>query len=214
MSSKIYARADGKPAEPLVWPRVDGEALFDAGAGDPANPQTRLAQLERETERRIQEGRQAGFQEGLAKAKAAAAGEMNALHERIGKTIAELAGLRPRLRLQAEADLLKLALAIARRILHRELAVDPQALHGLIQAALEKLRSEEICRVRIHPSQEPLFRSVLEHSPQARTVEFQADPTLDRGAAVFETTRGNLDASVETQLREIEQGLSDRLERA
>ena len=32
------------------------------------------------------------------------------------------------------------------------------------------------------------------------------------GRAIFETTRGNLDASVETQLHEIEQGLTDRLD--
>jgi flagellar assembly protein FliH len=42
-------------------------------------------------------------------------------------------------------------------------------------------------------------------------VELAADKTLARGAVVFETNRGNLDASVETQLREIEQGLTDRL---
>src|SRR5262249_50250608 len=125
----------------------------------------------------------------------------------------ELAELRPRLRRQAEADLLKLAFAIARRILHRELNVDPEALRGLIQAALEKLQAQEICRGRVHPSQEQLVRSLLAQSTQTSQVELPADPALDRGAAVFETARGNLDASVETQLREIEQGLSDRLRR-
>jgi flagellar assembly protein FliH len=94
------------------------------------------------------------------------------------------------------------------------LAVDPEAMRGLIQAALEKLHSQEICRVRMHPSQEALMRSMLERSPHGRAVQFQADPALARGAAIFETSRGNLDASVETQLREIEQGLTDRLERA
>jgi flagellar biosynthesis/type III secretory pathway protein FliH len=58
-----------------------------------------------------------------------------------------------------------------------------------------------------------LVRSMLEHSPQARSLQFQLDPALEHGAAVFETTRGNLDASVETQLREIGQGLTDRLDR-
>src|SRR5207302_8272193 len=110
----------------------------------PADPQSRLAQLERDIDRRLQEARQAGYQEGAAAAKAASAAEIKALGERVAKTVAELTELRPRLRRQAEADLLKLALAIARRILHRELAVDPAAMRGLIQAALEKLQSQEI----------------------------------------------------------------------
>jgi flagellar assembly protein FliH len=122
--------------------------------------------------------------------------------------------LRPRLRRQAESDLVKLSLAIARRILHRELSVDPEAMRGLIQAALEKLQSQEICRVRIHPSQEPLLRSMMQGRADARTMQVQTDPALDKGTAIFETSRGDLDASVEIQLREIEKGLTDRLERA
>jgi flagellar assembly protein FliH len=213
MSSKIYAGASGQPAEPLIWPRVDGNAARDSGGGDRGDSEARQAEMQREAERRVQEARQAGFQDGLATAKTAAAAEIKALNERVGRSILELVELRPRLRRQAEADLVKLALAIARRILHRELAVDPEAMRGLIQAALEKLQSQEIYRVRIHPSQEALVRSMLEHSPQARSLQFQSDPALEHGAAVFETTRGNLDASVETQLREIEQGLTDRLDR-
>jgi flagellar assembly protein FliH len=213
MSSKIYARGDAHPAEPFAWPQVEGGAMVEAGRA-PADTQSRLAQLERDLERRLHEARQAGFQEGAASAKAAAAAEIKALAERVAKTVAELADLRPRLRRQAEADLLKLALAIARRVIHRELAVDPSAMQGLIQAALEKLQSQEIYRVRLHPSQEPVVRALVGQSFQARKIEFHADPKLDRGAAIFETVRGNLDASVETQLREIEQGLTDRLERA
>jgi flagellar assembly protein FliH len=213
MSSRIYASADAGPAEPLIWARVDGDNALDSGSGEHGDPQARRADMQREAERRAQEARQAGFQEGLATAKTAAAAEIKALSERVARTIVDLVEMRPRLRRQAEADLVKLALAIARRILHRELAIDPEAMRGLIQAALEKLQSQEIYRVRIHPSQEALVRSMLEHSPQARSLQFQLDPALEHGAAVFETTRGNLDASVETQLREIGQGLTDRLDR-
>jgi flagellar biosynthesis/type III secretory pathway protein FliH len=39
------------------------------------------------------------------------------------------------------------------------------------------------------------------------------DGSRDPGAAVFETERGNLDASVESQLGEIERGLADALRR-
>ena len=44
-----------------------------------------------------------------------------------------------------------LALAIARRILHRELTVAPEALLGLVKAALEKIGGREIHRVRVSP---------------------------------------------------------------
>jgi flagellar biosynthesis/type III secretory pathway protein FliH len=47
--------------------------------------------------------------------------------------------------------------------------------------------------------------------PGAAHIEVIGDPTLDRGAVLFETARGRLDASAETQFAEIERGLTDRL---
>jgi flagellar biosynthesis/type III secretory pathway protein FliH len=38
-----------------------------------------------------------------------------------------------------------------------------------------------------------------------------ADPAQERGGVIFETSRGKLDVSIGTQLREIERGLTDRL---
>src|ERR1051326_1913950 len=143
MSSKIYGRVEARPAEPLVWPCVNGSAVIGDAIHDPGDPKTRQAQLERDLERRLHEARQAGFQEGVNSAKTAVAAEMKSLSERIATHIAELAYPRPRLRRQAEGDLLKLALAIAHRILHRELSVDPGAMQGVIQAALDKLQSQE-----------------------------------------------------------------------
>jgi flagellar biosynthesis/type III secretory pathway protein FliH len=102
MSSKIYTGATAGPAEPLVWPQVDGDAVLEGGSGD---TQGRRAEVEREAERRIQEARQAGYQDGLATAKTAAAAEIKGLSERVARTIVDLSELRPRLRRQAEADL-------------------------------------------------------------------------------------------------------------
>src|SRR5437868_4565962 len=115
MSSKVYARGGVHPAEPLVWPALDGP-LAPGGGGKPGEEQARGAELQREIERRVEEGRAAGFQQGMAAARTAAAAEIKALQEKVGETIAALAELRPRLRRQAEADLVKLSLAIARRI--------------------------------------------------------------------------------------------------
>ena len=72
--------------------------------------------------------------------------------ERLARSIDEIGGLAAAsARAKPRPTWCKLALAIARRVLRRELAVDPEALHGLVLAALEKLQGQEICRVRVHP---------------------------------------------------------------
>jgi flagellar assembly protein FliH len=180
-----------------------------AAAGpSPSAPDTR------EIENRIREARAAGVREGEAAGKAKAAAEMQPVMERLARSIDEIAKFRPRLRREAEQDLIRLAMAIARRIIRRELAIDPEALHGLILGALEKLQGQEICRVRVHPSHAAAVTACLKQIASASPVEVIPDASREMGTVIFETDRGNLDASVESQLREIERGLGDRLRSA
>jgi flagellar assembly protein FliH len=153
------------------------------------------------------------MREGEANGRRLAAAELEPLMARLSATIEELACMRPRLRHEAEADLVKLALAIARRILRRELSVDPDALSGLVLSALDKLQGQEIVRVRVHPAQAAPVTAGLRNNPAGGSVEVVSDPSREPGTILFETARGNLDASMESQLLEIERGLADRLRR-
>jgi len=128
----------------------------------------------------------------------------------LARNIEDIARLRPRLVRAAEAEMVELALAVARRILRRELAVDPNALRGLVKAALDRMPSQDLCRVRAHPELESGLRQSLDQEGRSG-IEVVADGALERGALLLETSRGKLDASLETQLREIGCGLADRL---
>jgi len=156
-------------------------------------------------------GTEEAYQRGLREGEAAARGVLQPVLERLAHSIDLVAGLRARVRKEAEADLVKLSVAIARRILHRELSVDPEAILGLMKVALEKLQAQEIHRVRVHPDLEAVVRAALERFAAGRSVQVVSDRGREPGAVVFETERGNLDASVETQLQEIGRGLADRL---
>jgi flagellar assembly protein FliH len=217
MLSRILRGADGPRVERFGWPHVG--AAFPPAAGpkapggapeESAASARRIAELEQQIERRATEARQAGMREGEAAGRAQAAAEVRPLIEKLAHTIEEIARLRPQLLRDAEADLVELSVAIARRILRRELSVDPGALEGLIKGALDKLASQEICRIRVHPELEPGIRKCLEREGRSG-IQVVSDGTLERGGILLETARGKLDASLETQLAEIGRGLVDRL---
>jgi flagellar assembly protein FliH len=208
---------DPRPVEHVPWRQAHPPRSPDARQQDPpasaaADPSA-TEQLRREWEQRVADARAAGQREGEAAGRTRAAAEMESVLGRLAATIDEIAGLRGRLRREAEADTVKLAIAIARRVIRRELAVDPEALHGLVLAALEKLQGQEICRVRVHPQHVAAIGALLRKSATGALIEVLPDASRDPGAAVFETDRGNLDASVESQLGEIERGLADTLRR-
>lgn len=216
MSSKVLRLADSCAARPVLWRPLDHPPLGidgpqkinrPAGAGDEPGMSSE------ERDRLALEAYQRGFTEGKAVGRAQAEAEVGPVIEQLSRRLADLATLRSRIRNQAEEDLLKLSIAVARRILRRELTLDPESIQGLIKVALEKLQSRELTRVRVHPDQEPLVRSCLERLGLPRTLELAADNTLQPGDVRFETPHGILDTSVEAQLREIERGFADRLRR-
>ena len=212
MSSRVLPPDDNPDVAPLIWRRVSpiGGELPTAGEPPPDDGQ-RLALLQQQSEQRARESHAAGLREGEAAGRSRATADLQQVIERLTRSIEELAALRPRLRAEAEADLIKLSLAIARRVLRRELAIDPEALHGLVLGALEKLQGQEVTRVRVHPSHAALVASCLRQNSAPANVEVIPDPGREPGAVIFETQRGNLDASIESQLQEIERGLADRL---
>ena len=97
---------------------------------------------------------------------------------------------------------------------HREVTVDPDALNGLVRAALARIDSRELHRVRLHPDDIPAVQRFLDAAGMPSQVDVLADPSLERGGAVFETTRGTLDASIATQMSEIERGFLDIVRRS
>jgi len=231
MASRLFVGNPEERSRPFAWRSVSltGETVerrrhsIESGAAGlkPSSQMEnlhpldrRIAEIEAAMVERERVARETGFREGEAAGKAQAEVEVRLAIDRLAQSIAELDQYRTVLQRQAEADAVRLSLAIARRVLRRELSVDPAAIEGLLRAALQKLQSQERCRVRMHPSHAPVLRSEADRLGMAAKVEVIEDPAQEPGAAVFEMSRGNLDASIDTQLREIERGLVDRLQRA
>jgi flagellar assembly protein FliH len=242
MLSKVLRDDRKDTAQPLPWKRAGGKSVptvtavtkglltangadaisaFAHGADEEGALQNQITALQRKVaeveaahERRLKEVREAALREGEAAGRSQAVAQVQPVVDKLAQSIRQIAEMRPKLRHEAETDVVKLALAIAKRILHRELSADPDSVSALIRVAMEKIRSHEIVRVRIHPQHHAAVQAVVAQITMGAQVETLADAKLPLGGVVVETTRGEFDASVETQLREIERGLTDRLAHA
>src|SRR5579871_1284056 len=224
MSSKVSVERRADHVRPFAWRTVtpEGETLDrrkpagDAKAAPASAPsafhESRVAELEKLADKRAREARETGRAEGEAQAREKAQAEVRETIDRLASAIAEFDRYRQQLLRQTETDAVRLSVAIARRVLRRELTVDPSAIEGLVRAALERLQSQESCRVRMHPDFVPALRDCVSKMGMDGRIEILSDASQEPGAAVFETSRGSLNASIDSQLNEIERGLADRFQ--
>lgn len=112
-----------------------------------------------------------------------------------------------------EPELVRLSIAIAEKVIARELELRPDTVLDLLRTALKRIRDRENLRISVNPRD-------LEHVKQARDdlisavdglrkLEISEDRRVGPGGCVIESPSGTLDARINTQLDEITRALTD-----
>ncbi len=114
---------------------------------------------------------------------------------------------------QLESEVVQLALAVARKILQREAALDPSMLAALVRIALDRMSAGPAVRLRLAPAEAAAWQQGNAFAETRYTCEIIADPSLAAGACLVETELGSADFSFEAQLKEVEQSFFDLLAR-
>jgi flagellar assembly protein FliH len=112
---------------------------------------------------------------------------------------------------RVEADVVQLALAIAAKILHREAQVDPLLVAALVRVAVDKLHDGSSVSVRVSPGNAVKWRRYLADPLNGSTIAIVEDSHLGDDDCVLETDLGSANFSIDTQLKEVEQGFFDLL---
>jgi flagellar assembly protein FliH len=113
---------------------------------------------------------------------------------------------------EAEAAVVRLALSIAGRVLHREAQMDPLLLRGAVRVALEDAQQAETCVLEVHPGKAEAWIRWLSDAGVLARVQIRAKDDAALGHCRLEIGASTADLSVNTQLAEIERGFFDLLQ--
>ena len=153
-----------------------------------------------------------GVSEGEARARTAFEKALAEARSQISVALRQFTKERETYFERVEADVVQLALSIARKILHRESQIDPLLLTGVVRVALEGVKRDTHVRLRANPEEVRFWRDYFTHAEDIRpTPDLIGDPSLAQGHCLLETELGSTHISFETQLKEIEQGFLDLL---
>jgi len=190
-----------------IAPGAGVRAGMAAGLYGPAAGDGAAEAAVRETQARAQ-----GRQEGLTDARAAFDLQLGRERASLATALAEFTRDRAAYFQKVEGEVIQLALAIARKILHREAQLDPLLLAGIVRVALEKIDGATGVVLRIHPENAPDWRRYLTTQLEpADRPEIVEDPAQPADRCTLETSMGTALIGLEVQLKEIEQGLMDLL---
>jgi flagellar assembly protein FliH len=131
-------------------------------------------------------------------------------HTEISSLLEQSARERARYFAAVEQEVVKLSLAIAARILHREVKMDPLLLAGAVRVALEKIQGDGEPILRIPARHFEEWKTLFSGSTQA--INIIPDEHLEDGTCLLETPVGSVNFGIEVQLAEIERGFFDLLQ--
>ena len=171
------------------------EPVPDEGASS-----QRLAALERDAFTK-------GYAQGERSGAEVAAQRGEAMLRRLTQTIDELSALRTETMRRSEQQVIQLAMAIARRMIDREIATDRGLLVALARVALDRLGDQSAATIRLHPDDFAAIAAAGGGAGADSSVTIVADPVVGRGGCLVQSDFGLMDASIESQFDELSRTL-------
>jgi flagellar assembly protein FliH len=191
-----------KPEPEAFFSRVNTtrhEPVAEALADLPSPSAERIAAIEREAFDR-------GYADGERAGEAAAAVRADAALARLTGTIEDIAALRGSIMRRSERDMVRLAVAMAERVLRREVDLDRELLVIMARTAIERLGSQTSATIHLNPIDHDVVLSKRQHD-FGSAVELIADPSVARGGCQVRSAFGTIDAGIEAQIGELSRAL-------
>ena len=162
---------------------------------------------------------QRGYSDGAAatetQLRAELARELATHTKRIETLLTSMQGQLWHLYERIERDAFRFALAVAGKIIGREVQNGSDIAVHQVQEALRRVVGVDAIKLRVHPSDEQVIRehrpAILATAECVREFIVESDESIERGSCIVECSSGNVDARWSTQLRQVEAALFGRV---
>lgn len=179
--------------------------VTDTDADGDAN---RLSEVEKTAYLR---GYEAGEKAGIEAGQESGYKEAASILKTASCLIEKLERLRQEMTEKSQKEILKLSIAIARKVVHAEITVNREVMAAILKAAVKKLDVKDSVRVRLNPKDAEYVsgkkHELLGAMDGVREMTIEEDSSVPQGGCVVEAGLAEVDARLEQQLDEITDGL-------
>ncbi len=199
-SKIIKERNGGLAIESWEALDLEEERLAKERAEQEKEPPHDCSQLQKAS---YDSGVEAGRTMGRAEVQAPAETEI----KRALDLVAQVEQIRLQSAKQAESDIVELALAMARKVIHREASLDPDIVVTQVRQIIATIIESGVIRVLVHPGEVEhvqTFRPTFAGADgQPVQLSIEGDETIQPGGCIIESSQYFINATTEKQLEAI-----------
>ena len=169
-----------------------------------------LAEAEAKRQFIEQQAYEEGFRQGQKDGQEVGRRGLEEIMQRFETMVVGLAVEKEMLLHRRERELVELALAVSRKIVGRELSIQPEAIRDVLAAAFHNLSESERLRLLVHPQDYEFITSHTQASwPPG--LEVGVDGSLTPGGFLLETDQGEIDGTLETRWAKVNAAIDKAL---
>jgi flagellar assembly protein FliH len=184
----------------------------DAPPSSPSGLEKSLAAAEEKLRQVEKESYDRGFQAGAEHQRR----ELAPVAESLTRLIREVGGLKQRIFTSTEKETIRLVLAVAEKVIHREASLHADVIQHVLRDAIRNIIDREGMKIRLNPRDflhiMEVKQDFLRSMDGLKNVIFEEDSGIPFGGAVIETSFGEVDARLEQQIGEIRIAMEAKLE--
>lgn len=184
-------------AQPLAFRSIAGVAVVAESVCDDATHSSNMEMLLRDAHTQGKQDERQAFAREMEQ-------RIDLERQAIGRMAQKFEAEKKRYFADVEAEVVRLSLAIAERVLHREAAMDPMLLAGAARVALEQVADTSEAVLRVSAGELQAWSEAL--LANSKTLSIEADNDLPAGECELQTRSGTVQLGLRAQLQEIERG--------
>ncbi|MCP4728231.1 MAG: hypothetical protein GY863_24540 [bacterium] len=152
------------------------------------------------------EGERVGLEKGYS--------EVEPLREEFMITIKETIDFKHKIIKESEEAIVSLAFGFARNIVGQEIKTEPDIIINQVKKAIDHIIGEGRLVIRINPADIKIFDRKEDFIPEEylSEIEVHTDEAIKHGGCIVESNKGIVDATIESQISEMEKHLKGGLE--
>jgi len=211
-SDRALAAATPKPGFRRTGLGALPDACGESGTGLPVQDAEQQAYC-----RGFGDGERKGYEQGEQAGLGSAMQKLDSLLTGSHKLLCDLGDLHRQACRDLEADLVQLTLAVARKIVGRDVSLGPEAVTRIIREALTRVEHAGRITIKLNPADLELLADIkpqlLSGLSEAGRAAFEADEGIARGGCLIETDGGEVDARIERQFQVVEEAFLAELDK-